>query len=83
MTGLIPDTPPLYEYLTSHQYIAFVSSLYGVAETDRLAHGNGLLEALGLQNRAHDLCKGYSHGMRDCAAVWSHPKDAATPKRTW
>ncbi len=62
--GLVPDTPPLYEYLTGNQYIAFVASLDSVDEGERLQRSRPLLEQLGLGERADDLCKSYSHGMR-------------------
>lgn len=62
--ALVPDTPPLYEYLTGREYIAFVASLYGVAASDLTARSQHYLERFGLTDRADDLCKGYSHGMR-------------------
>ena len=52
--GLVPDTPPLYEYLTGNQYIAFVASLYSVDEGQRLQRSRPLLEQLGLAERGDD-----------------------------
>jgi len=64
LTGLVPDTPPLYEYLTGRQYIGFVASLYGVPASERDARAEQWLAAFELDDRADDLVKGYSHGMR-------------------
>ena len=62
--GFVPDTPPLYEHLTGRQYIGFVASLWGVAPSDRDERADRWLEEFGLADRADELCKGYSHGMR-------------------
>jgi len=64
ITGLVPDTPPLYDYLTGRQYIQFVASLYGVAPADERRRAEGLLERFGLAGNAGKLCKGLSHGMK-------------------
>jgi ABC-2 type transport system ATP-binding protein len=64
MIGLVPDTPPLYDYLTGRQYIALVASLWRVARSDRDARAERLLHTLGLDGIADDLCKTYSHGTR-------------------
>jgi len=64
ITGLVPDSPPLYDYLTGRQYIQFVASLYGVTPADERKRAEGLLERFGLAGKAEDLCKGLSHGMK-------------------
>ncbi len=64
MTGFVPDTPPLYEYLTGRQYIGFVASLYSVPAAERDAGAERWLTAFDLLHRADDISKGYSHGMR-------------------
>ncbi|MCR9248153.1 MAG: ABC transporter ATP-binding protein [bacterium] len=64
VVGLVPDTPPLYDYLTGRQYVALVASLWHVARQDRDARSERLFELLGLTDAADELCKGYSHGMR-------------------
>ncbi|RMH04812.1 MAG: ABC transporter ATP-binding protein [Planctomycetota bacterium] len=63
-TGFVPDTPPLYEHLTGRQHLGLVASLYGVPPAARDARAVDLLEAFGLAERADELIKGYSHGMR-------------------
>ena len=62
--GFVPDTPPLYDYLTGRQYMALVASLWHVPRREREARATPLLELLGLQEHADELCKGYSHGTR-------------------
>jgi ABC-2 type transport system ATP-binding protein len=64
ITGLVPDTPPLYDYLTGRQYIALVASLWHVARPAREERQARLLQALALEDVADELCKGYSHGTR-------------------
>jgi ABC-2 type transport system ATP-binding protein len=60
----VPDTPPLYDYLTGRQYIALVASLWRVARQERDERAERLLHTLGLDAVADDLCRTYSHGTR-------------------
>ena len=62
--GFVPDTPPLYDYLTGRQYIALVASLWRVDRKLRDERSQRLLHLLSLEDVADDLCKSYSHGMR-------------------
>lgn len=62
--GFVPDTPPLYDYLTGHQYIGLVASLWGTARADRDTRSERLLDLLGMTESAKALCKSYSHGTR-------------------
>jgi len=64
LTGLVPDTPPLYDYLTGRQYIGLVASLWHVDRRTRDQRAARLLPLLELEDSADQLCKGYSHGMR-------------------
>ncbi|HEX5053725.1 MAG TPA: ABC transporter ATP-binding protein [Planctomycetota bacterium] len=64
MIGLVPDTPPLYDYLTAVEYIGFVASLYRLPAAARDAGAERFLGVFGLADRRDDLCKGFSHGMR-------------------
>ncbi len=64
VVAFVSDTPPLYDYLTGREYVDFVASLYGVHAADRDARREHFLAAFGLADRAGELCKGYSHGMR-------------------
>ncbi|MBX3464404.1 MAG: ABC transporter ATP-binding protein [Planctomycetes bacterium] len=62
--GFVPDTPPLYDYLTGRQYVALVASLWHTDRRDRDARQERLFDLLDLGTAADELCKGYSHGMR-------------------
>jgi ABC-2 type transport system ATP-binding protein len=64
ITGVVPDTPPLHDYLTGRQYIGLVASLWRVKARDRDERSARLLETLELTEVADELCKGYSHGTR-------------------
>ncbi|MEO6593282.1 MAG: ATP-binding cassette domain-containing protein [Planctomycetota bacterium] len=64
MIGLVPDTPPLYDYLTAVEYIGFVASLYRLPAAVRDAGAERFLSTFGLADRRDDLCKSFSHGMR-------------------
>lgn len=60
VSGYVPDKSYLYEKLTGREFMAFVCSLYSVADTG----ADALLERLGIGDVAGDLIEGYSHGMR-------------------
>jgi ABC-2 type transport system ATP-binding protein len=62
--GFVPDTPPLYDYLTGRQYVALVASMWQVERKLRDERADRLLDLLHLSDVADDLCKSYSHGMR-------------------
>ncbi|MBM4061654.1 MAG: ABC transporter ATP-binding protein [Planctomycetes bacterium] len=62
--GLVPDTPPLHDYLTGRQYVGLVASLWHVGRRERDARAERLFALLQLEEAADELCKGYSHGMR-------------------
>ena len=64
LCALVPDTPPLYEYLTGREYVGFVASLYGTSAAQREQLAARYLEIFDLAEHADELCKGYSHGMR-------------------
>ena len=62
--GLVPDTPPLHDYLTARQYVGLVASLWQVPRKDRDERRDRLFDLLGLDEVADQLCKGCSHGTR-------------------
>ncbi|HEU4418177.1 MAG TPA: ABC transporter ATP-binding protein, partial [Planctomycetota bacterium] len=64
LLAFVPDTPPLYDYLTGRQYVALVASLWRVDRKARDERSERLFPLLGLQESADELCKGYSHGTR-------------------
>ena len=62
--GLVPDTPPLYDYLTGRQHVGLVASLWGIPRKERDQRCERLFHLFGLTEIADQLCKGYSHGTR-------------------
>jgi ABC-2 type transport system ATP-binding protein len=64
LVGLVPDTPPLYDYLTGRQYVALVASLWSIPRRERDERCERYFDLLQLTSVADELCKGYSHGMR-------------------
>ncbi len=64
LVGLVPDTPPLYDYLTGRQYVALVASLWSIDRRTRDERCERYFDLLQLDTVADELCKGYSHGMR-------------------
>ena len=64
ITGLVPDTPKVYETLTGRQFVRFMANLY---EVDPKVAGNRMehfLEIFDLVGFEDDLIKGYSYGMQ-------------------
>ncbi len=64
IVGLVPDTPPLYDYLTGRQYVALVASLWHIGRRERDERCERLFHLLSLDECADELCKSYSHGTR-------------------
>ncbi|HIC19477.1 TPA: ABC transporter ATP-binding protein, partial [Candidatus Poribacteria bacterium] len=64
VTGLMPDTPKVYETLTGRQFVRFMANLYEVdpkVAESRMGH---FLEIFDLIDSVDDLIKGYSYGMQ-------------------
>ncbi len=62
--GYIPDTPYLYERLTSSEFFDFTGELYGI-EHDRIRQAKPeLFEQFGLNEHADHLVRDLSHGLR-------------------
>lgn len=66
--GYVPDEPYLYDRLTGREFITVMARLYGV--TDRLSERvERLLAFFDLSGAADELIGGYSHGMKQKAAL--------------
>ncbi|HHX64509.1 MAG TPA: ABC transporter ATP-binding protein [Chloroflexi bacterium] len=63
-TGVLTETPSVYEALTARENLLFFGDLYGVPEDELPGRVNDLLEELGLGDRADDRVGTYSKGMR-------------------
>ncbi|MFE9253906.1 ABC transporter ATP-binding protein [Streptomyces sp. NPDC006879] len=60
LRGFVQDDPPLYEYLTSHEHLAFAARLWGVPVEDGLE----LLARFGARNWSGTLVRDLSLGTR-------------------
>jgi ABC-2 type transport system ATP-binding protein len=68
LLGYVPDEPYLYDRLTGREFLWFMARLYGVGGNVR-RRIDELLAYFGLADAADDLIGGYSHGMRQKAAL--------------
>ena len=64
ITGLIPDTPHLYETLTGRQFVRFIADLYEISPQRSEKRMAELLEMFDLVDAADELIKSYSYGMQ-------------------
>ncbi len=64
ITSLIPDRPYLYEKLTPHEYLRFVSGLYRLDERESARRAATYLELFNLTDWKDELIEGFSHGMK-------------------
>lgn len=69
LLGYVPDQPFLPEKLSAREYIDFVAGLYQIDRAVARRRGEELLQLFGLTDRADELLGGYSHGMRQKAAL--------------
>lgn len=67
--GYVPESPPLYEFLTGIEYLDFMAIMYGVEPSvrkEKIAH---FLEAFQLTDKGNELISGYSQGMKQKIAI--------------
>jgi ABC-2 type transport system ATP-binding protein len=69
LIGYVPDQPFLPEKLTATEYLQLIAGLYRLDPREARQRGEELLNIFGLDARADDLLGGYSHGMRQKAAL--------------
>jgi ABC-2 type transport system ATP-binding protein len=69
LIGYVPDQPYLPEKLTAREYIRFMAGLYQVDPQVATQRGEEFLRLFGLEDRGNELLGGYSHGMRQKAAL--------------
>ena len=63
-TGMLAETPGIYEKLSGYEFLEFIGSLYKIKEKLLDKRINNLLELLGLSKRKNHLIEGYSSGMK-------------------
>lgn len=68
-TGVLTETPNLYEALTARENLRLFGDLYSVPERDLPKRIDSLLEELGLIERADERVGGYSKGMKQRLAI--------------
>lgn len=77
-SGVLTETPALYERLTARQNLRFFGVLAGLTDVEIKHRSDELLELFGLSARADDRTGAYSKGMKQrlaLARAWlTHPK---------
>ncbi|WP_051967942.1 ABC transporter ATP-binding protein [Brevibacillus thermoruber] len=67
--GYVPDTPLLHEGLTAREMLWFVGGLYGIPIETAKQRADQLLVQMGLSERADDLIRDFSLGMKRKMAI--------------
>ncbi len=68
-TGVLTETPSLYERLSARENLRFSGSMYGLAEKELEARVEAQLEFFDLVQRADDKVGGFSKGMKQRLAL--------------
>jgi ABC-2 type transport system ATP-binding protein len=64
VTGLLAESPGLYEKLSAKEFLEFIGALYDVPKDVLSERTDDLLKLFGLHDRRNDLLEGYSRGMK-------------------
>jgi len=64
ITGLLAESPGLYEKLSSYEFLEFMGALYDVPNDVLSERIEDLLKLFGLHDRRDHLLEGYSRGMK-------------------
>lgn len=64
ITGLLAESPGLYEKLSAHEFLEFMGALYDVPNDVLPNRIDELLKLFSLQKRKDHLLEGYSRGMK-------------------
>jgi ABC-2 type transport system ATP-binding protein len=64
VTGLLAESPGLYEKLSAHEFLEFMGALYDVPNEILTERIEDLLKLFGLYERRDYLLEGYSRGMK-------------------
>ncbi|KYK32968.1 MAG: ABC transporter ATP-binding protein [Theionarchaea archaeon] len=64
VTGLLAESPGLYEKLTAYEFLEFMGALYDVPHNILPGRIEELLKLFELSDRRNDLLEGYSRGMK-------------------
>jgi ABC-2 type transport system ATP-binding protein len=63
-TGLLPDVPAFYPWMTGMEFLLFVGELHRLGPTENRKRAEKLLDIVGLEKAAKRRVGGYSRGMR-------------------
>ena len=78
VTGLLAESPGLYEKLSAYEFLEFIGALYDVPDDILAERINDLLQLFGLYGRRDHLLEGFSRGMKQkvliAAALIHDPK---------
>jgi len=64
VTGLLAESPGLYDKLSAYEFLEFMGALYDVSNDILPERIDDLLKLFGLQDRRDYLLEGYSRGMK-------------------
>ena len=64
VTGLLAESPGLYEKLSAYEFLEFMGALYDVPGNILPGRIENLLKLFGLEDRQNYLLEGYSRGMK-------------------
>ena len=64
VTGLLAESPGLYEKLSAYEFLDFMGALYDVPRDILVERIDDLLKLFGLYDRQNYLLEGYSRGMK-------------------
>ena len=64
ITGLLAESPGLYEKLSAYEFLEFIGALYDVPKNILPERIDELLKLFGLYERRNHLLEGYSRGMK-------------------
>ncbi len=68
-TGVLTETPSLYERFTAKKNLSFFGRFYGIPDADLTARVDRILALLNLADRADEPVGGFSRGMKQRLAI--------------
>ncbi len=69
ITGMLAESPGLYEKLSAYEFLEFIGALYDVPNDVLKERIDDLLKLFSLDDRRDDLLEGYSRGMKQKVLV--------------
>lgn len=68
-TGVLTETPSLYERLTARKNLSFFGRFYGIPDADILNRTEAMLSLMNLSDRGNEPVGGFSKGMKQRLAI--------------